>query len=156
GVAHPDAPRRGIRPRGRVREPAVSPSLRARLTAWYTAVLALVLAACAGGLYLVHSRARLRDVDQELARAAALSARHVVAERDAGGALDGAAREPLEDILVPGLALAVFDGGGSRLAGEWEGLPPPPADGERGATTVATPAGRFRVWWARHRHAEAS
>ena len=136
----------------------MSLSLRARLTVWYTAVLSLVLAACAAGLYLAHSRSRVRDVDEELARAAGLVGRLMSAELDDGKAIHDGAREALEDLEMSGLSLAIFDDGGTWLTGRWSGLPRPAAGeaGDRSHATATTPAGRVRVLWARQRHAEGA
>jgi heavy metal sensor kinase len=132
----------------------VSLPIRARLTLWYSGVLCVVLALSAAGLYALHARGRLAQVDEELARTGALVARVVPTELAEGAELPAAAREALEDIELPGLRLAVFDGDGTVLTDGWQGLPPlggdVPATGV--AVTVPTPAGNFRVHRALHRH----
>ena len=136
----------------------MSLTIRARLTLWYTAVLSLVLAASAAASYAVYVRSRLAQIDQELARTDALVARIMDTELEQGLALDAAAFDTLEDLEVPGRALAVFAPDGTRLSGRWAGLPDARAAGLREASyavlSVATGAGRFRLRWARHPRGE--
>jgi heavy metal sensor kinase len=136
----------------------VTLSIRARLTLWYTLVLTVVLGAFAGGFYLLHARSRVARLDDELERSAALVARLVPEELQEGAALEEAAHEALEDIVLPGRMLAIFDPGGERLAGRWDGLPleGPSALGEGGrvSETVETPGGKVRVFRSRYRHAD--
>jgi len=132
----------------------VSLSIRARLSIWYTAVLSLVLAVAAAAFYLIHSRSRLAQVDQELARADALVARTVSTELNEGAGLAEAAREAMDTIDMPGRSLAIFDSAGVPLAGRWEPLPQG-AGGALGQSsyptaTVETPAGTFRLHRAHH------
>jgi len=98
-------------------------------------------------------------VDEELARADALVARAVALELDQGLALADAAHDALEDLELPGRALGVFAPDGSRLYGQWEGLPDARGaafqEGGDAALTVATDAGPFRLRWARHQEGEA-
>jgi len=133
----------------------VSLSIRARLTLWYTVVLTLALALCGGLFYVLHTRARLAQVDAELARAEALLSRAVSAELEEGLDLAAAAPEVVADVEMPGLFLGVFDEAGGLLSGPWGDLPtggagetPPP---ERARATEETGAGRFRVLRTWHR-----
>jgi len=137
----------------------VTLSIRGRLTLWYTAVLSLALAATLAVFYLLHSRHLRERFDAELVRATALVARLVPEELDEGSELDRAASEALEDIVMPGRSLAIFDADGRLLAGEWPGgsaraaadLP------EAGITTsVITPDGALRRHQQRFRHGETT
>ena len=137
----------------------MSLSIRARLTLWYMTVLSLVLAVSAASLYLLHSRSRLAQVDEELIRAGSLVAGLVTPELEEGSDLAEAARGALEDIEMPGRVLAVFDADGVLLSGRWEGLPRTTSVlGPRGQAiiTVATPQGAFRLYRARHLHKETT
>jgi len=84
-------------------------------------VLSMVLAAAAFGFYAVQWRSRLAQLDAELREVAALVARLMPMELDEEADLATAANGALEDIVVPGRPLAVFDAAGARL----EPLPPP-------------------------------
>ena len=132
----------------------MSLSIRARLTLWYMTVLSLVLVVSAAALYLLHSRSRLAQVDEELARAGSLVAGLVTPELEEGSDLAEAARGALEDIQMPGRFLAVFDADGVLLSGRWEDLPRAAASGlgpgGHVSTTVARPQGAFRLYRARH------
>ena len=137
----------------------MSLSIRARLTAWYIAVLSLVLAATAGAFYLIHVRARLARVDEELARTGSLMARSLPSELDEGASLAEAAIEAVADIDVPGRSAAVLGAGGEVLAGRWEGLPRPAVEAVAAggfAATAPTSAGPFRIHLTRQRHGQAS
>ena len=87
----------------------MSLTIRTRLTLWYTAVLCLVLAASAWASYVVYQRSRLAQVDDELARADSLVARAVPLELEQGLTVAEAAHDALEDLVMPGRALGVFD-----------------------------------------------
>jgi heavy metal sensor kinase len=128
-------------------------SIRARLTAWYTVVLTVVLAAAAAAFYLVHVRARLARVDEELARASALMERGLPAELEEGASLAEAAEEVVADVVAPGRTAAVLDARGAAIAGRWDGLPGPDAVSGR-ASTARTSAGSYRVALARRAHGE--
>ena len=52
----------------------MSLTIRARLALWYAAVLGLALAGSGLATYYVYTRARLAQLDEQLARADALSA----------------------------------------------------------------------------------
>ena len=130
-------------------------TIRARLALWYALVLGLVLAASAWASYYGYSRARLAQLDEQLARADALATSAMEAELSEDVPLAEAAHDALEDLELPGHALAVFAPGGERLSGGWQGLPQVGADGggdTPAITTIAVAAGRFRLWRARHRH----
>ena len=133
-------------------------TIRSRLTLWYVAVLSLALLAFAAAFYTIHSRARLAAVDAELGRRIALVDRSLPADLDEGLDLPQAARDAIEDLELPGLFLAVFDGSGRLLAGRWDELPRPDKDelGDGGHATVATAAGAVRLERVRRRHRQTS
>jgi heavy metal sensor kinase len=134
-------------------------SIRGRLTLWFTAVLSLVLAVSALAFYLSQWRLRLDQLDEEMAGDVALVGRLLPQELDEGQDLVGAAHGALEDIVVPGRPIAVFDGAGAMLAGDWDGLPRREgtvAVAPVETTNVTAASGPFRVLRARRQHADTS
>lgn len=129
-------------------------SIRARLTLWYTLALSLVLAVSGGALYFGQSRARIAQVDEELARGETLLARAMAREIEEGVDLPEAAHEVLEDIEIPGRSLAIFDASGALVAGRWDSLPREGNDVAGGAgpafLTLPAPTGALRVHRVRH------
>ena len=117
-------------------------------------MLSLVLAAAAFGFYAVQWRLRLAQLDAELAEADAVVARLMPLELDEELDLAGRRTRALEDIVVPGRPVAVFDAAGARLSGEWDGLPVlkrRQTDAEAGPTTARnTRPVSFRALGARH------
>jgi len=138
----------------------VSLTIRARLALWYAAVLGLVLFASAWASYYGYSRARLAQLDEQLARADALAAGAMDTELSEGLPLAEAAHDALEDLELPEYALAIFAPDGRPLVGRWEGLPEAGADAVSDArpaiTTIAVAAGRFRLRLALHRHGDTA
>jgi signal transduction histidine kinase len=134
----------------------VSLTIRARLALWYAAVLSLALAGSGLASYYGYSRARLAQLDQQLARADALAAGAMNTELAEGLPLAAAAHDALEDLELPGRGLAIFAPDGTHLVGPWQGLPAVNGDGvsdtEPAITTVDGAGGRLRLWRARHRH----
>jgi hypothetical protein len=132
----------------------VTLAIRSRVALWYAAILSILLTLFAGGLYLVHSRSRLARVDEDLARAGALLRGLVDKDLEEGLGLGQASSDALEDIAMPGRSLAIFDESGVLMSGSWPGLPAGKAAtlGAKGEVreSVATPAGLFRVYRARH------
>ncbi len=126
----------------------MSPSIRTRITLWYAAVLAVVLASFAGALYVVHARSRFADLDGDLARSGGLVARAMATELAEGLPNPEAAREVLGDLELPGHSLALFDAAGVFIDGRWDGLPRRLEPGwvERAALGLETPAGRLRLY----------
>lgn len=129
-------------------------AIRSRLAVWYAVVLGLLLALFAGALYLAHSRSRIARVDDDLGRAGALLGALIDKDLEEGLTLSRASSDALEDIVMPGRSLAIFDERGALLSGAWPGLPVGVAAalGVKGEawTSVDSPAGRFRVYQARH------
>ncbi len=138
----------------------MSPSIRARLTLWYTAVLSVVLAVSAAASYLVYARSRQAAIDEELVRAEALVARLMTKELLEGVPLPEAAHDALEDLIGAGRLLAVFDEKGVHLFGPWDGLPPARGqelgEADHATHTVEAAVGPFRVRRARHRHEQTT
>ena len=121
----------------------MSLSVRARLTLLYTAVLSVVLAGFAAAFYLIHARSRVSRLDEELSRAGAVVAGLMSVELEEEPDLPAAAQEALRDLSMPGRVLAVFDGAGTLIAGQWPELPVPgPVETGAGGATARTPAGR--------------
>jgi heavy metal sensor kinase len=127
--------------------------LRARLTLWYTAVLTLTLAAAAISFYLVQWRLRLDALDADLDRVRTLVSRKVVMELSEEASLVEAASDALEDVSVPELSIAIFDGSGALLAGRWDLPPLDPSPAWTGS--VRTAGAPFRVSSERHGGAKA-
>jgi signal transduction histidine kinase len=125
----------------------MSQSIRTRLTLWYAAVLAVVLAGFAVALYVVHARSRIADLDDDLARSGGLVARAMAAELADGLPNLEAAREVLGDMDLPGDFLAFFDASGTLIDGRWYGLPRRLERGwaERASLSIETPSGRLRL-----------
>jgi heavy metal sensor kinase len=120
----------------------VTLSIQARLTLFYSAVLTVALAATLAVFYVVHSRHLRERFDAELVRATSLTARLVPEELDEGSPLEVAAGEALEDVVMPGRSLAIFDADGRLLAGAWPGGSAAPAASltEAGLTTTVDAA----------------
>jgi len=87
-------------------------SVRVRLTLWYVAVFGLVLAAFSVFVYLVLSQSLYARLDQSLSRAAEVVAGELRSEilEHNGDAKVGAA-QTLTELHLPGMYLAMFDGG---------------------------------------------
>jgi heavy metal sensor kinase len=138
----------------------VSLTIRARLALWYAAVLSLALAGSGLATYYGYSRARLAQLDEQLARAGALAAGAMSTELDEGLPLAEAAHDALEDLELPGRGLAIFAPDGTHLFGPWQGLPEVNGDGVSDTgpaiTTVEGAGVRLRLWRARHRHGDTA
>ena len=136
----------------------MSLTIRARLALWYAAVLSLALAGSGLAAYYGYSRARLAQLDEQLARADALAAGAMNTELEEGLPLAEAAHDALEDLELPGRGLAIFAPDGTHLFGPWQGLPEVNGDGvsDTGPAITTVGAGRFRIWRARHRHGDTA
>ncbi|HKX30590.1 MAG TPA: HAMP domain-containing protein [Blastocatellia bacterium] len=91
-------------------------SIRAKLTIWYTAMLAVVVIIFSIGVYVLLSNALRLNLDRALRasiEAAAISLTH---EIDEGETPVQAANSILEDLSIPEQALAVYDTQGRLLA----------------------------------------
>jgi two-component system, OmpR family, sensor kinase len=130
----------------------VAPTIRARLTLWYTAVLFGVLVFLGIWLYLVESRLRLGGVDGELSRAGMVVATGVADELGEEAALADAAPEVYKDLSTPGRVLAIHDAAGRRLAGtDLPGLVVAGGAADQAWTTVRRLGEDWRVGVQRHR-----
>ncbi len=95
--------------------------VRVRLTLWYVAVFGVLLAGFSVFVYVVLSQILYSRLDQSLLRAAQFAAgefRGEVAEHE-GNAASGAA-QALTELRLPGIYVAVFDGG-KMLASSLDG-----------------------------------
>jgi signal transduction histidine kinase len=124
-------------------------SLRARLTAWYTVALLIVLALGGAVVLWQQGRIGLARIDRQLLDLVATTANSLHEELSEDPALAAAAREVEETLGVPGRAVAILDRGGRPVAAEWNGLnlPSPLPSFEDGvrAWTADTAGGAWRV-----------
>ena len=129
-------------------------TIRSRLTLWYSAVLLVVLVLFGAWLYVFEARLRLDLLDRELEHADAPVAAAVAAELDEGSGLAEAASEVQGDLASSGELLAIYDGSGTRLAGEWAGLDHGGLDGagDTVSATVQRATEDWRLRIQRHRH----
>jgi len=111
------------------------PSLRAKLTIWYTAALLVVL--CLFGAYVLWQQGRvgMRRVDGDLAAFADTLANVVREELTELGDAREAAEEANSIVATSGRALAIIDAGGGVLAASWADLTPR-TDGRLGTATM--------------------
>ena len=93
-------------------------SLRARITLFFTALLSFVLLIAFVTVYFGHQRSRLAQMDEDLVRTDVMISKLINTDLDDETALETASREALEDLELPGLAVAIFDAQGGRLAGD--------------------------------------
>ena len=98
-------------------------SLRARLAAWHTAVLAVLLAAFAGGAYAFVVRSVRARTDASLSDALLDLRDGLLAERGPGVRTRAVAREVLSDVRFRAIVLAVFDDSARLIA---SAVPPTP------------------------------
>jgi heavy metal sensor kinase len=97
-------------------------SIRTRLTLWYVAVLAVVLAAFSAGVVFVQGRFSRSQFDGELTTLAATVAgamREELAERHQ---MPHAAAEARENFNLPNRTIAILDGEGRPLSARWRGF----------------------------------
>lgn len=132
----------------------MSLAIRTRLTFWYTAILLTVLTLFGAWVYLVESRLRLRNLDDDLRQAGDGVAEGLAAELDKGTRLPAAARETWQEFATPGTELAIRDAGGRLLAGDaFAGSDLAPASPEGPlARTVAWGNGAHRLRVEDRRH----
>ncbi len=114
-------------------------TIRARLTLFYATVLVVALALFGAWVYVVESRLRLDQLDQDLRRAAAMVAMGVDTEIEEGASLAEAAPETYQELATPGRILSIHDATGARLAGTLlAGVATGPAGGRESSTTTVT------------------
>jgi signal transduction histidine kinase len=125
------------------------PSLRAKLTIWYTAALLVVLSLFGAYVLWQQGRVGMRRVDGDL-RTFADTLTNVVREEltELGDARE-AAEEACGILATSGRALAILDARGGVLAASWAGLTPPSpmpmADSAPRVWTVEAATGAWRV-----------
>ena len=105
------APHSGHAGDARRRRAIVNPALhrlRFRLTAWYVAVFALILAGFGGAVFLAIGSEASRELDRSLARAAQ-DVMRAAAIRRAEAASPGPHLDALEELHIPGRRLYLFD-----------------------------------------------
>ncbi|HVB37586.1 MAG TPA: ATP-binding protein [Vicinamibacterales bacterium] len=99
-------------------------SISARLTLWYTVILALVLGVAGMGLYFAQGRLDRTRLSDDLRNAADTVTVSVNAEIDEGDTLQQAVNDQLRELLLPGRAFALYDASGRLLGARWQGLAP--------------------------------
>ena len=126
-----------------------APSLRLRLTLWYTS--SLIVALCLFGAEVLWGQGRvgLRRVDRELDSLSSSLADAMQGASTGHVELALAAEEARRTVSLPGSAVAILDGHGRTLSANWNGLPPiaalPAVDRGRVAWTTDTASGAWRV-----------
>src|SRR2546430_11770374 len=109
-------------------------TIRGRLTAWYSAALALTLAAFAAVLYLDRRSASYHDLDQRIGSEASLTPGILAESYRARGGLVRADR-PRAPVLIPDLAALLEAGPGTPIV--------PARDGPLLVPAFAAPAAPF-------------
>ena len=125
------------------------PSLRARLTLWYTLALLVVLCLFGADVLWQQRRIGIRRVDRELAGFTVTVANVVEEELTENADPRSAAEVAGNTVATPGHAAAILDSLGNVLAANWSGLelrdPLPRGDAGPAVWTVTTGAGPWRV-----------
>jgi heavy metal sensor kinase len=116
----------------------MTPSLRARLTIWYTLTLFVVLSLFSAGLLWQQERVALGRVDGELAALGAGATSVLRDEIREQPDASAAALDVLETFQTPNRLLVIADERGQVLAEDWEGLEP--------QTLPAITDGRSQTW----------
>jgi heavy metal sensor kinase len=99
-------------------------SIRLRLALWFSAVMAVALAAFGAGALWLHTRWAAAQFDSELSNLGAAVARVMQEELGESGNLQRAARDTRESIDVADRATAILDVDGQPIAGHWHGFQP--------------------------------
>jgi len=107
-------------------------SIRARLTIWYVAVVALIIVGFSASLLVLEKRISRSQVDDELTTLAGTVSTSMRAELARGTGIAGAARKTRQDFNVPNRTIAILDRDGQPVAARWRGfradnMPPRPA-----------------------------
>jgi len=125
------------------------PSLRTRLTLWYTLTLFIVLVLFSVALIWQQERVGLRRVDGELAALGTAAISVFRDELHEQPDTRAAALDVLETFETPTRLLVITDEHGRSLAENWNGLEPqpihPPAEDPLRIWTVAGTAGAWRL-----------
>ena len=101
----------------------MTPSIRTRLTLWFTAAMLVALAAFSVGVVWLHGRWARAQFDSELATLATALSKVVLEELSESGSLHKAVAEARTSMDVPERAMAVFDIQGGLIAAKWHGFP---------------------------------
>ncbi len=96
--------------------------IRARLTLWYVALLALVLIGFSAGVLWLQDRFSRSQLDQELTTLRSATAAAMQQELRDGHPLAAAARDTRENVNLPNLTVAILDAKGRVLAARWRGF----------------------------------
>ena len=99
-------------------------SIRARLTVWFSALMAVALTVFSLGVVWLHARAAQAQFDADMASLAATLARVMHEEFNERGDLNIAAAEMRAALDVPGRATAILAVNGTPILAHWHGLPP--------------------------------
>jgi heavy metal sensor kinase len=97
-------------------------SIRARLTAWYSALTVVALSLFSVGVLWLHARWGRAQFDDELGNLVHAISRVMHEELSESGDLKKAAFETRESMDVPDRATAVLEPGGAPLAAFWQGF----------------------------------
>jgi heavy metal sensor kinase len=100
----------------------MSLTIRTRMTLWYTALVAALLACFAAGVLAVQSRLSRGQFDAELDGVNRTVASVLRAELSESHNLARAAQETRKSVDIPGRTVAVLDGNGRPLAAHWRGF----------------------------------
>jgi len=124
------------------------PSLRLRLTVWYT--LALLVTLCLGAAVILREQAGvgMRRVDRELDALAGTLTGVLGDELRENPDVDEAAEEACKTVKAPGRAVAILDTSGHPVAAHWDRLSLGAltgGDASRRIWTAASPGGDWRV-----------
>ena len=96
--------------------------IRARLTLWYVAVLALVLLVFSAGVLWLQARFSRAQFDEELTTLATTVSSALRAELAESHRLERAASETREDFNIPNRTIAILDGDGRLVTAHWRGF----------------------------------
>jgi two-component system, OmpR family, sensor kinase len=124
--------------------------LRARLTAFYSATVGLVLTLVFGAILYVQPRVRLSLIDDDLKGHVQTLDGVLRFDVDKLHDLGRATREMLTEVSLPGLGIAIYTPQGELVGARWDGLDPleppyPVAPGTATLRTVLTHAGPARL-----------
>jgi two-component system OmpR family sensor kinase len=97
-------------------------SIRARLTLWYSAVMAVALTAFSIAVLWLHALWGRSQFDSELASLGAAASRVMQEELSETGNLQRAVSETRESMDVPDRATAILDPGGRPMGAHWHGF----------------------------------
>ena len=96
--------------------------IRARLTLWYVAVLALVLLVFSAGVLWLQARFSRAQFDEELTTLATTVSSALRAELAESHRLERAASETREDFNLPNRTIAILDSDGRLVTAHWRGF----------------------------------